>query len=208
MHKAAIMAGVLLAIAASQGRAQDAPAAAEVRRLLQSAPNPDDFADLSSGGLVSLRHKPSGLICAFGPDFRGDSLHASPGGLICETASVSEIDTLEAFHTAQASDEELQGALARAMGQFRGAQAVSGFTDAQSERQNAPPHVSRRYVAAAPSGDRLFIRIAYSQVGDWFVLQRVISTPDSAQIADSDGERRLIAAIGQLMDRQTSGGGR
>jgi hypothetical protein len=43
-------------------------------------------------------------------------------------------------------------------------------------------------------------------VGGWFVLQRVISTPDSAQFADADGERRLLAAIGQVMDRQAQEG--
>lgn len=211
MRLAAITAGVLLAAAAAQARAQDAPAAPavpEAQRLLQGAGNPDDFADLSSGGLISLKHKPSGLICPFNADPRGNKLRASPEGVICETSSVSEIDTLEAFHAAPSSEADLQDAVARALGQFGGGQPVSGFTDTPSDRPNAPPHVSRRYVAATRNGDRLFVRIAYSQVGGWFVLQRVISTPDSAQFADADGERRFLAAIGQVMDRQAQGGGR
>jgi hypothetical protein len=85
---------------------------------------------------------------------------------------------------------------------------VNGFADSPSDRPNAPPHVSRRYVAATATGDRLFVRVAYSQVGAWFVLQRVVSTAASAQSADFDGERRLLLAIGQLMDRQAQGGGR
>ena len=207
MHKAAIMAVVLLAAAAGQGRAQVAPGVSEARRLLQGAANPDDFADLSSGGLISLKHKPSGLVCPFGPDPLGNSLHASPEGLICEMGGASEIDTLYAFHIPKASDTDVQEAVGRAMGPFRGAQPVSGFADAQSERPNAPSHVSRRFVAAAQNG-QVFVRIAYSQVGDWFVLQRVLSTPGSAQLADSDAERRLVAAIGQVMDRQAPGAGR
>ena len=207
MRKAAIMTVVLLAAAAGQGRAQDAPGVSEARRLLQGAANPDEFADLSSGGLISLRHKPSGLICPFGADPRGNSLHASPEGLICEMGGASEIDTLYAFHIPQASEADVREAVGRAMGQFGGAQPVSGFTDVQSDRSNAPPHVSRRFVAAAQNG-QVFVRIAYSQVGDWFVLQRVLSTPESARLADSDAERRLVAAIGQVMDRQVQGGGR
>ena len=187
MRLAAITASVLLA-AASQAGAQDAPPAPEAQRLLQGAADPGDLADLSAGGLISLRHKPSGLIC--------------------ETASDSEIDTLEAFRVTPASEEELEGAVNRALGQFRGGQAVSGFNDASSDRPNAPKHVSRRYVAVTRGGDRLFVRIAYSQVGEWFVLQRVISTPGAGQLADADGERRLLVAIGQVMDREAQGAGR
>ncbi len=207
MRLAAITASVLLA-AASQAGAQDAPPALEAQRLLQGAADPGDLADLSAGGLISLRHKPSGLICQFGSDPRGNTLHASPAGLICETASDTEIDTLEAFRVTPASEEELEGAVNRALGQFRGGQPVSGFTDANSDRSNAPKHVSRRYVAVTRSGDRLFVRIAYSQVGEWFVLQRVISTPGAGQLADADGERRLLAAIGQVMDRAAQGASR
>jgi hypothetical protein len=215
MKLAAIMAGVLL-LAAAAGRADaqnaEAPpasAASVVQQLLKGAANPGDFADLSSGGLISLKHKPSGLICVFGADPQGNSLHASPEGLICETQSASEIDTLEAFHAALTSDEELQGVMGRAMGQFEDtARPVSGFTDSKSDRPKAPPHVSRRFVAMTRDGQQLFLRIAYSQVGDWFVLQRVISTPASAQLADADGERRLLAAIGQVMDREAQAPGR
>ncbi len=204
----AITAGMLLAAAVGHARAQDAPAVSEARRLMQGAANPEDFADVSSAGLINLKHKPSGLVCPFGPDPRGNTLKASPEGLICETATASEIDMLEAFHTAQSSDADLQDAVGRALGQFRGAQPVSGFTDSKSDRPNAPPHVSQRFVATTPNGERLFVRVAYSQVGDWFVLQRVISTPGAGQLADADGERRLLAAIGQVMDRQAQGSGR
>jgi hypothetical protein len=207
MKLAAILAGVLLAAAAGQARAQAPPPASEAQRLLvQGASNPDDFADLSSGGLISLKHKPSGLVCPFNADPRGNILHASPLGVICETSSVSEIDTIEAFHSTPASAAEVEEAVARALGQFGGGQPVSGFSDAKSDRPDVPPHVARRSVAATRNGDRLFVRVAYSQVGGWFVLQRVISTPDSAQLADADGERRLLAAIGQVMDRQAQGG--
>ena len=206
MRLAAIMAGVLLAVGLDHANAQETPAASEVQRLLQGAAKPDDFADLSSGGLISLQHKPSGLVCPFGSDPQGNSLRASPEGVICQTGGASEIDTLEAFHAAPTSDQELKGALDRAMGQFGGAQPVSGFTDSKSDRPGAPAHVSRRFVAATRDGQQLFIRVAYSQVGDWFILQRVISTPASAQLADADGERRLLAAIGQVMDRQAQGG--
>jgi hypothetical protein len=202
MRLAAITAGVLLAAAAAGARAQDAAPVTEVRRLLQGAANPADFADQSFGGLISLKHKPSGLVCQFGADPRGNSLHASPQGVICETSSETEIDTLEAFHTGQTSEADVQEAVTRALGQFGGGQPVSGFTDARSERPDAPPHVSRRYVIASQKGDRLFVRIAWSQVGAWFVLQRVISTPGSAQLADADGERRLLAVIGQVLDGQ------
>lgn len=207
MRLAAITAGVLLAAAGRAG-AQGAPAASEAQRLLQGAANPGDFADLSSAGLTSLKHKPSGLVCPFGSDPHGNSLHASPKGVICETASASEIDTLEAFHIPQASETDVQEAVGRAMGPFNGAQPVSGFTDSQSDRPKAPPHVSRRYVAATRNGEQLFVRIAYAQVGGWFVLQRVVSTPAAAKLADADGERRLLAAIGQVMDGQAKGGGR
>ena len=209
MKRAAITAGVLLAAAAGLARAQTAPATAEAQRLLQGAANPDDFADLSSGGLISLKHNPSGAICQFGPDPQGNTLHASLEGLICETASASEIDTLEAFHVVQPADAGMKGVVGRALGQFgRNAQPVSGFTDARSDRPNAPPHVSQRYVATTQNGDQLFVRVAYSQVGGWFVLQKVISTPQTAKLADADGERRLLAVIGQVMDRQAQGGGR
>jgi hypothetical protein len=199
MRLAGITAGVLLAAAGAH--AQSAPAA-EVQRLLQGAANPGDFADLSFGGLISLKHKPSGLICQFGPGPEGNNLHASPEGVICETSSPTEIDTLEAFHMAQASEADVQEAVQRALGQFGGGQPVSGFTDARSDRPDAPPHVSQRFAAATRSGEQLFVRVAYSQVGGWFVLQRVISTPGSARLADADGERRLLATIGQVMDRQ------
>jgi hypothetical protein len=208
MRLAAITAGVLLAAATGQAGAQAPAAASEAQRLLQGAANPDDFADLSSAGLIALKHRPSGLVCQFGADPQGNTLHASPAGVICETASDTEIDTLEAFHATPASETEVQGAVDRALGQFRGGQPVSGFTDAQSDRPGAPPHVSLRYAAATRNGDRLFVRIAYSEVGGWFVLQRVISTPGSAQLADADGERRFLAVIGQVMDRQAQGGGR
>jgi len=210
MRLAAITAGVLLAAATGLARAQDAPApaASEAQRLLQGAADPADFADLSSGGLISLKHKPSGLICPFGADPRGNSLRASPEGVICETSSVSEIDTLEAFHTIAASDADLEDAVARALGQFGGGQPVSGFADSPSDRPGAPPHVSRRFAVATRTGDRLFVRVAYAQVGGWFVLQRVVSTPDTARFADADGERRLLLAIGQVMDREAQGGGR
>ncbi len=127
--------------------------------------------------------------------------------MICNTQGETEIDTLEAFHAAPTSEEELQGALGRAMGQFSGAQPVSGFTDTPSDRPKAPPHTSRRFVAATRNGDQLFVRVAYAQVGEWFVLQRVISTTASAKLADADGERRLLAAIGQVMDRPGAGRG-
>ncbi|HEY4029085.1 MAG TPA: hypothetical protein VGM25_01970 [Caulobacteraceae bacterium] len=208
MRLAAISAIVLLAAgsqAEAQTPAQAAPAASEAQRLLQGAPNPRDFANLSSGGLTSLKHKPSGLICQFGPDPQGNSLKVSPEGVICETSSATEIDTLEAFHIPHASASDIQEAMGRAMGQFGGAQPVSGFTDSQSDRAGAPPHVSRRFVAALPSGQQLFVRIAYSQVGDWFVLQRVITTPADAKLADGDAERRLLAVIGQVMDGQGKG---
>jgi hypothetical protein len=52
------------------------------------------------------------------------------------------------------------------------------------------------------------VRVAYSQVGGWFVLQRVISTPGAAKLADADGERRLLTVIGQVMDAQGPGEGR
>jgi hypothetical protein len=207
MRLAAITAVVLLAASAHAARAQGAPAASEAQRLLKSAPNPGDFADLSAGGLIRLKHKPSGLVCQFGSDPQGNSLKASPAGVICETASASEIDTLYAFHIPQASQADVQEALGRAMGQFRGAQPVTGFTDARSDRPDVPPHVSRRYVAALPNGEQLFVRVAYAQAGGWFVLQRVITTPAAAQLADGDGERRLLAVIGQVMDRQAQGGG-
>jgi hypothetical protein len=208
MRLAAITAGIVLAATAVAVRAQDGPAAAEVRRLLQGAANPGDFADQSFGGLISLKHKPSGLICQFGPGPEGNSLHASPEGMICETSSASEIDTLEAFHTGQTSEADVQGAVQRALGQFGGGQPVSGFTDAKSDRPDAPPHVSRRYVIATQAGEQLFVRVAYSQVGGWFVLQRVISTASSARLADVDGERRLLANIGQVMDQQGKGADR
>jgi hypothetical protein len=202
MRLAAITAGVLLAAATGPVRAADAPPASEGQRLLQGAADPGDFTDLTAGGLTSLKHKPSGLICLFGPESRGNNLHASPGGLICETASATEIDTLDAFHMPKASPADIEEAVGRAMGPFKGAQAVGGFTDARSDRPSAPPHTSRRFAAATGTGEQLFVRIAYSQVGDWFVLQRVVSTVASAQAADLDGERRLLAAIGQVMDRQ------
>ncbi|MGZ3276710.1 MAG: hypothetical protein ACXU82_01400 [Caulobacteraceae bacterium] len=205
MKLAAITAGVLLAAAANPARAQVASAASEAQRLLQGAANPGDFADLTANGLTSLKHKPSGLVCLFGPESRGNSLRASPGGLICETASASEIDTLDAFHMAKASEDDVQEAVGRAMGPFKGAQPASGFADLKSDRPSAPPHVSRRFFAASGGGEQLFVRVAYSQVGDWFVLQRVISTVSSAQAADADGERRLLAVIGQVMDRQAQG---
>jgi glucose/arabinose dehydrogenase len=216
MKLAAITAAVLLATASGraeaqpqvQPQAQDGPAAAEAQRLLQGAADPGDFADLSSGGLISLKHKPSGLICPFGGDPQGNSLRASPGGLICQSGSASEIDTLQAYHTMPASDADLQDAVGRALGQFSSAQPVSGFADSKSDRPNAPPHVSLRFVFAAPNGDRLFVRVAYAQVGGWFVLQRVVSTPDSAGSADADGERRILLAIGQVMDRQAQAGGK
>lgn len=212
MRIAAIMTAALLAATgraeAQSASADGASAASEVQRLLKGASNPGDFADLSSGGLVSLKHKPSGLICQFSADPQANSLHASPEGLICETESASEIDTLDAFHARLTSDEELQGVMDRAMGQFSGARPVSGFTDSRSDRPNTPPHTSLRFVAATQNGQQLFIRVAYAQVGDWFILQRVISTPGAARLADSDGERRLLLAIGQVMDRQAQGGGR
>jgi hypothetical protein len=209
MRLAAIMAGVLLAIAAGRAGAQGAPAASEVQRLLQGASNPGDFVDLNSPGLISLKHKPSGLVCTFGSDPQGNSLQASPGGLICQTGSASELDTIEAFHAAATTDEAVQGVMGRAMGQFANtAKPVSGFTDAKSDRPNAPPHVSRRFVAATSSGQQVFLRIAYSQVGDWFILQRVISVPGAAQLADTDAEQRFLAAMGQVMDRQAQGPGR
>jgi hypothetical protein len=204
MKLAAITAGVLLAAAAGPTRAADTPAGAEVQRLLQGAADPGDFADLSSGAAISLRHKSSGLVCLFGPDPRGNSLHASPEGLICGTSSETEIDTLEAFHTPQTSESDVQGAVARALGQFRGAEPVNGFTDAKPGRPNTPPHVSLRFVASTQTGDKLFVRIAYSQVGEWFVLQRVISAPGSARLADADAEQRLLTAVGQVMDRVQS----
>jgi len=209
MRLAAITAGVLLAAAAVGARAQTAPAAAsEARRLLQGAADPGDFDNLSAGGFISLKHRPSGLVCLFGPDPQGNSLKASPEGVICETASASEIDMLEAFHTTPASEGDVEDGVGRALGQFRNAQPVGGFSDSKADRPGAPPHVSRRYAASTPNGERLFIRVAYAQVGGWFVLQRVITTPGSAQLADLDGERRLLAVIGQLMDRQAQGGGR
>lgn len=208
MKRAAITAGVLLAAAAGLARAQDAPAASEAQRLLQGAADPADFADLSSGGLTTLKHKPSGLICPFGPDPQTNTLHASPAGVICETGGATEIDTLEAFHVMPASDAEVDGAVRRALGQFGGGQPVSGFTDSKSDRPNAPPHTSRRYAVATRDGQQIFVRIAYSQVGGWFVLQRVISTPGAARLADSDGERRMLTVIGQVMDREAQGGGR
>ena len=207
MRLAAIMAGILLA-AASQASGQDASPVPEAQRLMQGAADPDDLADLSAGGLISLRHKPSGLICQFGPGPEGNTLHVSPAGVICETAGNTEIDTLEAFRVTPASEAEVEEAVNRALGPFRGGQPVSGFTDAKSDRANAPGHVSRRYAAAPRGGDPLFVRIAYSQVGEWFVLQRVIATPQTAQLADADGERRLLAAIGQVMDREAKGAGR
>jgi hypothetical protein len=203
--RAAITAGVALAAAAIGARAQDAPPVSEAERLLQGAANPADFADQSFGGLISLKHKPSGLVCQFGADPRGNSLRASPGGVICESSSETEIDTLEAFRTVAASEADVEEAVARALGQFGGGQPVTGFSDQTSDRPNAPPHVSRRYVISSQTGERLFVRIAYSQVGGWFVLQRVISTPGSAQLADGDGERRMLAVIGQVMDGQGKG---
>jgi hypothetical protein len=208
LRLAAIMAGVLLAMAANRASAQDAPAASEAQRLLKGASDPADFTDVSAGGLISLKHKPSGLVCAFSANPEDNSLRASPAGVICSTQSASEIDTLEAFHASASSDDEVQGAVGRAMGQFGdGARPVSGFTDAKSDRPNVPAHVSRRFVATTRDGQQLFLRIAYSQVGDWFVLQRVIAAPGTAQLADADAERRLLAAIGQAMDRKAEGGG-
>lgn len=208
MRLAATMAIVLLAAVTSHASAQ-APAVSEAQRLLKGASDPGDFTDLSAGGLTSLKHKPSGLVCMFGSDPEGNSLRASPEGVICQTQSASQIDTLEAFHAAASSDDEVQGAVGRAMGQFgSSARPVSGFTDSKSDRPNAPGHASRRFVATTQDGQQLFLRIAYSQVGDWFVLQRVIAAPGAAQLADADAERRLLAAISQVMDRKTEGGGR
>src|SRR5690242_8132543 len=110
MRLAAITAGVLLAATAGRAGPLGARAVPEAHRLLQGAANPGDFADLSSAGLTSLKHKPGGLVCPFGPDPQGNSLHASPEGVICETASASEIDTLEAFHIPQASETDVQEA--------------------------------------------------------------------------------------------------
>ena len=210
MRLAAITVGVLLApaLGVAQARAQAAPAASEAQRLLQGAADPGDFTDLSSGGLIALKHRPSGLVCQFGPDPQGNSLRASPAGVICQTAGASEIDTMEAFHTAPSSEADVEEAVARALGQFGGGQPVGGFTDAKSDRPNAPAHVSRRYAATTGDGQQLFVRVAYSQVAGWFVLQRVISTPGAARLADGDGERRLLTAIGQVMDAQGQGGGR
>jgi len=211
MKLAGITAVVVLLAAAASGHARAqgaAPATSEAQRLLQGASDPGDFTDTSAAGLISLKHKPSGLVCPFGPDPQGNSLRASPEGVICQMASASEIDTLEAFHTTPASDGDLQDAVGRALGQFNGAQPVSGFTDSKSDRPNAPPHVSQRYVAATANGERLFVRVAYAQVGGWFVLQRVVSTAAGAQSADFDGERRILLAIGQMMDRQAQGAGR
>lgn len=202
MKLAAITAGVLLAAVAGEVRAQGAPAASEAQRLLQGAADPGDFADLSSAGLTALKHKPSGLVCQFGPDPKGNSLRASPAGVICETAGPTEIDTLEAFHITPSSDADVEEAVGRALGQFGGGRPVSGFADAKSDRPDAPPHVSRRYAVATGNGEQLFVRLAYSQVGGWFVLQRVIATPGSAQLADGDGERRFLAVIGQVLDAQ------
>ncbi len=200
MKPAAIVAGAMLGAMAGQAWAQGP--VSEAQRLIQGAPNPGDFADLTAGGLTVLKHRPSGLVCTFGPEPRGNSLLASPEGVICETSSPSEIDTLEAFHMAHASAADVEEAMGRTMGPFRGAQPVSGFPDSPSDRPAAPPHVSRRFAAMTRDGEQLFVRVAYSQVGEWFVLQRVIAAPGAAQAADADGERRLLAAIGQVMDRQ------
>src|ERR1700744_1232709 len=108
MRLAAIMAGVLLAAGAVRADAQDAAAASPVQRLLKGASDPADFADLSAGGLISLKHKPSGLVCAFSANPENNSLRASPAGVICSTQSASEIDTLEAFHASASSDDEVQ----------------------------------------------------------------------------------------------------
>lgn len=199
MKLAAITAGIVLAALAAGAHAQGA---AEAKRLLQGAADPGDFADVSAGGKIALKHKPSGLVCPFSADPRGNTLHASPEGVICEANEPAQFNSIQAFRIPQASESDVQGAMARAMGAFTGAQPVTGFTDAKADRAGAPPHVSRRFSAATRDGQSLFVRIAYSQVGEWFVLQRVISLPSDAQAADADGERRLLAAIGQVMDRQ------
>jgi len=202
MKPAAITAGVLLAAFGHQAQAQPAQPVSEAQRLLQGAADPGDFTDTSVAGFISLKHKPSGLVCPFGSDPQGNSLHASPEGVICETQSPSEIDTLEAFHIPHATDADVRDALGRAMGPFGGAQPVNGFSDVQSDRPGAPQHVSKRFVAATRQGDQLFVRVAYAQVGDWFVLQRVLTTNAGAKLADADGERRMLAVIGQVMDGQ------
>jgi hypothetical protein len=199
------VAGVLLAAATGPALAQAPPAVSEAQRLLQGAADPGDFADTSVAGFISLKHKPSGLICLFGDDPKGNALHASPEGVICESSSPAEIDTVEAFHMPHASDADVNDAINRAVGAFNGPKPVSGFTDSQSDRLGAPKHTSLRFVAATRAGEQLFVRVAYAQVGDWFLLQRVLSTTAGAKLADADGERRMLANIGQVMDGQKLG---
>ena len=203
MKRIAITAAVLLAGHAGPSWAQGA--SAQVQQLLKGASNPADFADVSAGGVVSLKHKASGVVCTFDGDPQGASLHSGPTGVMCNSATPYELDALEVFLEPNSTDADAEAAIPRALGSVQDPRPVTGFDNLKSDRPGAPPHTARRYVGILRGAQQVYARVAWAQVGDWFIFQRVIAGLDGAKAADAEAEKKLLAAIDQAMDNKPPG---
>jgi hypothetical protein len=203
MKRAAIVTALLLAGQAGPSRAQGA--AGPVQQLLKGAANPADFADVSTGGVISLKHKPSGVVCTFEGDPQGASLHSGPTGVMCNSATPYELDALEVFLEPNATDADAEAAIPRALGAVQDPHPVNNiFDDLKADRPGAPPHAARRYIGTLRGARQVYARVAWAQVGDWFIFQRVIAGLDGAKATDAEAEKKLLAAIGQAMDNRPS----
>lgn len=195
-------------IADAKMAANDA-AAEEARRLLKGVREQAEFADLTADGVTRIQHKASGVTCQFGALAAANRLAGSAMGMICATALDFEVQNLEVAFAPQMTDTAAQESVTKFITeQFPGAEPIEGFKDLKAGRPDTPDHAVRRFSATGKNGGpKVFVRVAYSQVGDWAIFQRVIAPIGAEKLSDDTSERRLLAAIAQVMDRQRAGAG-
>ena len=163
----------------------------EAQALIDGTGDPGMFENQSTGGLMRVRHKASGLICDFVPGARNNTLMLFPSPLprgddVGCNADVGDVYmTLYAtrygqmLSLAEATEDAGEGISNRFPGSRRYTSAVA--TPQVNARIGAQTHVA--YLTGPADGDR-YSHARLAKVGEWIFKQRLTVRQD--QIADAE----------------------
>lgn len=181
-----------------------AAAAAEAQRLVAGVSDKADISDLTIDETPRIQHKPSGVICEFGADPKTNRLVVNATGAVCDSADSFGAGALQVIRTPGSTDAQARAMVSQLMTTaFAASQPMDGFNDLVSDRTDAV-HTSQRFTATTKAGAQVFVRVAYSRVGDWTLVQRIIAPLEKAKTADYAGEQTFAVVIRQAVDRQAA----
>lgn len=163
----------------------------EAQALIDGTDAPELFENQSTGGLMRVRHKASGLICDFVPGARNNTLMLFPSPLPRGDDVGCNADVGDVYMTLYATRYGQMLSLAEATedagesinNRFPGSRRYTGSvaTPQVDARIGAQTHVA--YLTGPADGDR-YSHARLAKVGEWIFKQRLTVRQD--QIADAE----------------------